>query len=90
MKRTIYNHYDIDDIKKMILDALQSYGAVNKKDLDNYSTKKDMIDFKDTILQELKTIRDNQELITGYKDQIEEHDVRIEHIEKHLHLAQPD
>jgi len=36
MKRTIYNHYDIDDIKKMILDALQSYGAASKNDIQTF------------------------------------------------------
>ena len=61
-----------------------------KQEFSKYATKNDLIGFKDTILHELQAIRDNQELITNYKDQIEDHDFRIEHIEKHLHLAQPE
>lgn len=81
MKRTIYNHYDIDDIKKMILDALQSYGAASKNDIQT---------FKDDLSKQIKDLSEEVSLITGYKDQIENHDLRIGHIEKHLHLAQPE
>jgi len=94
MRKTVTNFYDVDDVKKMMKDVLRDEKVVTKDDLQQelskYATKDDLVSFKDTILHELQAIRDNQELITGYKDQIENHDVRIEHIEKHLHLAQPD
>lgn len=85
------NLYHIDDMRGLIKDVLKKEKVITQDDLDRslskYATKDDIIGFKDTILHELQAIRDNQELITGYKDQIEDHDLRIEHIEKHLHLA---
>lgn len=81
-------------MRALIKDVLKKEKVVTKDDLDQalskYATKDDLVSFKDTILHELQAIRENQELLTNYKDQIENHDVRIEHIEKHLHLAQPD
>lgn len=103
MRKSVTNFYNVDDMKKLVKNVLKEEKVATKDDLKNfatkddlkqefskYATKDDLIGFKDTILHELQAIRDNQELITDYKDQIENHDVRIEHIEKHLHLAQPE
>ena len=102
MRKSVTNFYDVDDVKKMMKDVLRDENVATKEDLkgfatkddlqqelSKYATKDDLIGFKDTILHELQAIRDNQELITGYKDQIENHDLRIEHIEKHLHVTPP-
>jgi hypothetical protein len=40
--------------------------------------------FKDEILHEIKNLREDVTIVTGYKDQIEDHDLRIEKIEKHI------
>lgn len=43
--------------------------------------------FKDEILHEIKGLREDHVLITGYKDQIEDHETRIDKLEK---VAFPD
>lgn len=58
-----------------------------KDDLKEFAKKDDLVNFKDEILKEIRDMRADNILLTGYKDQIEDHDLRIEHIEKHLHLA---
>jgi hypothetical protein len=92
-KDDLKNFATKDDLKNFATkDDLKNFATKDdlKQEFSKYATKDDLIGFKDTILHELQAIRDNQELITDYKDQIENHDVRIEHIEKHLHLAQPE
>lgn len=80
MKQNIYNHYDIDDIKQLIKDALQEAKVPSVDQL---------IEFKDAILKELKDMREEVALVTGYKDQIEDHEIRLETVEKHLNISQP-
>jgi hypothetical protein len=58
-----------------------------KDDLKAFATKIDLVDFKDAILHEIKGLREDVTLVTGYKDEIEDHDIRINRIEKHLHLT---
>lgn len=90
MRKSVTNFYDVDDVKKMMKDVLRDENVATKDDLKGFATKDELVSFKDEILHEIKAMRDENTLLTGYKDQIENHDVRIEHIEKHLHLAQPD
>ena len=45
-----------------------------------------VISFKDDILHEIKAMREELAIITGYKDQIEDHEFRIETIEKKLQM----
>jgi predicted CopG family antitoxin len=52
-----------------------------------FATKDDLVSFKDVILHELQGIRTDMDILTGYKDEIEDHDVRITHLEKHLHIT---
>lgn len=58
---------------------------VTKEDLRNelnkYATKDDLINFKDAILSEILAMRDELRVVIGYRDQIEDHEVRIEKIE---------
>jgi len=86
MRKSVTNIYHIDDMRGLIRDVLKKEKVVTQDDLNQalskYATKDDLISFKDAILHELQGIWDNQELITGYKDQIENHDIRKEHIEK--------
>ncbi|MFH0749772.1 MAG: hypothetical protein V1917_02535 [Candidatus Gottesmanbacteria bacterium] len=92
------NLYHIDDMKKLIKNVLKEErvatkddlkGFATKDDLKNYANKDDLISFKDEILHELQGIRVDMDILTEYKDQIEDHDVRIERLEKHPHLTQP-
>lgn len=71
----------LDDIK--ILKTI----FATKNDLKNYATKADIVSFKDVILKEIKDMREEVTLVIGYKDQIEDHEDRIEKIEKHLHFS---
>lgn len=41
-----------------------------------------ILSFKDEILHEIKGLREEIALVIGYKDQIEDHEVRIEALEK--------
>lgn len=50
------------------------------------SVKDLMIEFKDAILHEIKGLREEVAIVTGYKDQIEDHEVRIDTIEKKLQI----
>lgn len=45
-----------------------------------------LISLKDAILHEIKGLREEVAIVTGYKDQIEDHEVRIETIEKKLQI----
>jgi len=73
-----------DDLKAM--EARQDKKFATKDDLKMYATKNDMIDFKDEILHEIKSMREEVAIVTGYKDQIENHDYRIERLEKHTKI----
>lgn len=46
-----------------------------------------IIEFKDAILHEIRGLREEVAIVTGYKDQIEDHEVRIEKLEKKLPLS---
>jgi len=46
------------------------------------SIKDVIIDFKDEILHEIKGLREDVTIVTGYKDQIEDIDIRVERLEK--------
>lgn len=53
---------------------------------DRFATKDDIISFKDEILKEIKDMRDEVAIVGGQRDMLEDHDQRIETIEKHLHI----
>lgn len=78
MRKSVTNLYHIDDMRALIKNVLRE---------EKVATTDNLVTFKDEILTEIKAMRDENTLLTGYKDQIEDHDLRIEHIEKHLHLA---
>ena len=48
--------------------------------------KETVISFKDAILHEIKAMREEVAIVTGYKDQIEDHETRIETVEKKLQI----
>jgi len=52
-----------------------------KDDLMRYALKEDLIKFKDEILHEIRSMRQELIVIIGYKDQIEDHEVRLEKLE---------
>lgn len=54
---------------------------------EKFATKNDVVEFKDEILHEIRNVRDDVAILTGYKDQIEDQETRIESVEKHLHIA---
>ena len=73
---------DITKLKTIFAtkDDLKLYAT--KDDLKEYANKKDIIEFKDAILKEIRDMRDEIALVIGYKDQIEDHEDRIEVLEK--------
>jgi hypothetical protein len=52
-----------------------------KDDLKNYATRDDLINFKDSILSEIIKLREDIEVVIGYRDMIEDHNQRIEKLE---------
>lgn len=48
-----------------------------------------VLEFKDAILKEIKDMRDEVAIVGVSRDMVEDHELRIETIEKHLHI-QPD
>ena len=77
---------DLKAIKQIVQET-----AATKDDLDKLVSKNVFDQFKDRILTlldkvlgELKAIREEQTIITGYKDQIENHDTRIDKLEEVL------
>lgn len=57
-----------------------------KEELKKYATKEDIVTFKDEILHEIVKLRDEVAIVGGQRDMLEDHDQRIETIEKHLHI----
>ena len=55
-----------------------------KEDLNRYALKEDLVNFKDEILYEIRSMRQELVVIIGYKDQIEDHEVRLEKLEKKI------
>lgn len=45
-----------------------------------------VLEFKDAILKEIKDMRDEVAIVGVSRDMVEDHEQRIETIEKHLHI----
>ena len=45
-----------------------------------------VLEFKDAILKEIKDMRDEVAIVGGQRDMLEDHELRIETVEKHLHI----
>lgn len=60
-----------------------------KNDLESgvKSLKDLIVGFKDTILHEIQGLREDVVIVTGYKDQIENQETRIETLEKKLPVS---
>ncbi|MBP9691464.1 hypothetical protein KBD81_05300 [Candidatus Woesebacteria bacterium] len=65
-----------------ILDIVQREVNSSKKELKN-----DILQFKDDILTEILHLRDDIAVITGYRSRIEEHEERIDELEKHVYSS---
>lgn len=66
---------DLDDIEKIVEEKIK-----------HLPTKDDFYTKMDEVMGELKAIREEQAVISGYKDQIENHQTRIGKIEQILDL----
>ena len=53
-----------------------------KEELAFYPTKVEFYKKMDEVVTELQNLRDEVSVVTGYKDQIEDHEVRIEKLEQ--------
>lgn len=91
MRKSTTYHYSEGDVKKIIQDELniakkEIISAVTQN-VDDSFTKKitqfkdDIFIMLDKVMGELKSLREEVGVITGYKDQIEDHETRIEKIE---------
>ena len=66
---------DTQTIKKIVKELLDE----QKVDLEEKLTR-----FKDEILHEIVDLRDDVAVITGYRDMIEDHEIRLTSVEKTL------
>ena len=57
-----------------------------KDDLKGLASKDDLMKFKDEMVGRLDTI-DQELAVTNYGDQLEDHEIRIEKLEKKLHQS---
>ena len=74
-KREIFHIHNILDKHN-----LQFMKLENKID----GIKNDMVQFKDDILHEIVNLQDDVAILTGYRDTIEDHDVRIGKLESNI------
>ncbi len=51
-----------------------------------FASKEDLISFKDAILHQIVKMRDEVAIVGGQRDMLEDHDQRIETLEKHLRI----
>lgn len=70
---------DIHQIRELFTELLTQAFTVVKKEL-----KEEIVIFKNEILKEIQGLREEVAVVTGYKDQIEDHEERITSIEKKL------
>lgn len=70
---------DIKLISQLFSDEFSEKFSEARKKL-----KEDLVNFKDEILSEVKKLREEVTVVTGYKDQIEDHDTRINKLEEVL------
>ena len=68
---------DLQAIRSLVKDEVE---ASEKR------TESKMIQFKDEILNEVKGLRQEVTIVVGYKDQIEEHEDRLNTVDKHLNI----
>jgi len=54
-------------------------------DTNHQSLKNDILQFKDEILTEIVHLRDDFAILTGYRDSLEDHEQRIDELEKHVY-----
>ncbi|MCR4276666.1 MAG: hypothetical protein NUV87_00905 [Candidatus Roizmanbacteria bacterium] len=69
-----------DDLKSFLTKE-DGKRFATKDDLKNYATRDDLVSFKDSILSEIIKLREDIEVVIGYRDMIENHDQRIEKLE---------
>lgn len=62
-------------------------GLVTKDDISHLPTKEEYAKGQDEILGELQSLREAVDIVTSYKDQIEDHESRIGEIENKLELS---
>lgn len=73
------NKSDIKLISQLFSDEFSEKFTEARKQL-----KEDLVNFKDEILTEVKKLSEDVTVVTGYKDQIEDHDIRINKLEEVL------
>lgn len=83
-------NYKLDNVSKRVESLSERVDSLSER-FDSLSQKFDefknrIFDLLDKVMGELKAIREEQTIISGYKDQIEDHDTRIGKIEESLDL----
>jgi len=68
---------DINKLKETF--ATKDELQMAKNDLKN-----DLVNFKDAILHEILAMRDELSIVLGYREQIEDHEHRLEKLEKKI------
>ena len=77
---------DLDLIRHVVREEIDV--QVDKK-LKYLPTKEEFYTWMDKLMTELQDLRDDVSVVTGYKDQIEDHEGRLVKVEKRLNIVHP-
>ena len=85
MRKSTTYHYSEGDVRQFVKDELKKTNTrldfLSEK-FDEFKNK--VYELLDKVMGELKAIREEQTVISGYKDEIENHETRINKLEKVL------
>ena len=83
-KKSFITTNDLYKNTQDILDLIQAFRKELKEDISNLrkELKEDIVAFKDQILNEIVKLREDMTVVVGWSDRIEDHEVRIEKLER--------
>ena len=72
------------DIRKIKDSLSDTFATKNELQMAKNDLKNDLVNFKDALLHEILAMRDELSVVLGYREQIEDHEHRLEKLEKKI------
>ena len=72
------------DIRKIKDSLSDTFATKNELQMAKNDLKNDLVNFKDALLHEILAMRDELSIVLGYREQIEDHEHRLEKLEKKI------
>ena len=72
------------DIRKIKDSLSDTFATKNELQMAKNDLKNDLVNFKDALLHEILAMRDELSIVLGYREQIENHEHRLEKLEKKI------